>query len=85
MKNIDIGKYRRVRKDVARRLFDNGRIIYLTPSNIAATDSGAWIKPYPINNRAGEDFDDLVNRYEFYNCNYELGYYSNFWINKEEK
>ena len=85
MKDLTIGKYTRVRKDVARRLFNNGRIIYLTPSKVVATDSGAWIKPYPINNRAGEDFDDVVNRFEFYNCCWELGYYASFWINREEK
>ena len=84
MIDVTIGKYKRVRKDVARRLFDQGRIIYLTPSKIAPIDSDPWIKPYPINNRAGENFDDLVNRYEYYNCCYELGYYSNFWINEEE-
>ena len=85
MKDLTIGKYTRIRKDVARRLFDQGRIIYLTPSKIAASDSSMWIKPYPINNRAGENFDDLVNRYEYYNCCYELGYYTNFWLNREEK
>ena len=79
------GQYTRVRKDAARRLFKEGRILYLTPSNIAASDSNVWIKPYPINNRAGENFDDLVNRFEYYNCNYELGYYTNFWINEEEE
>lgn len=85
MRDVTIGKYKRVRKDVARRLFDQGRIIYLTPSKIVATDSGEWIKPYPINNRAGHNFDDVVNNFEFYNCCYELGYYTNFWINREEK
>jgi|LSQX01.2.fsa_nt_gb hypothetical protein len=74
------GKYTRIRKDVARKLFKEGRIIYLTPSNVVANDSSPWIKPYAINNRSGEDFDNLVNRYEDYNCNYELGYYTNFWI-----
>ncbi len=85
MRDLTIGKYKRIRKDVARRLFNNGQIIYLTPSKIAASDSSMWIKPYPINNRAGENFDDLVNRYEYYNCCYELGYYTSFWINREEK
>ena len=77
-------QYTRIRKDVARRLFNQGRIIYLTPSNMAASDSNLWIKPYPINNRAGENFDNLVNRFEYYNCNWKLGYYTNFWINTEE-
>jgi len=78
-------QYTRIRKDVARRLFKEGKTIYLTPSNVAASDSNMWIKPYPINNRAGQDFDSVVNNYKYYNCCYELGYYTNFWINTEEK
>lgn len=85
MRNLDTEKYIRIRKDVARRLFNEGRMIYLTPSNITASDSSPWIKPYAINNRSGKTFDDLVNRYEYYNCNWELGYYTNFWINEEEE
>ena len=85
MRDLSIGKYTRIRKDVARRLFNWGRIIYLTPSNVAASDSNMWIKPYPINNRAGGDFDQIVNNFEYYNCCYELGYYTNFWINEEEE
>lgn len=86
MRNLDSGnKYSRIRKDVARKLFKEGKTIYLTPSNIAASDSNLWIKPYPINsNRQGRDFDSLVNQFEYYNCNWELGYYTNFWINEEE-
>ena len=85
MRNFDTGEYTRIRKDVARRLYKEGRTIYLTPSNIAASDSNPWIKPYPISNRSKRDFDDIVNSFEFYNCCYELGYYSNFWINEEEE
>jgi hypothetical protein len=78
-------QYTRIRKDVARRLFKEGRMIYLTPSNVAANDSNPWIKPYAINNEAGWDFDDIVNNYEYYNSCYELGYYTNFWITEEEE
>jgi hypothetical protein len=85
MRNISVGKYRRIRKDVARRLFKEGRIIYLTPSNVVASDSNMWIKPCAISNRSERDFDDIVNNFEFYNCCYELGYYTNFWINEEEE
>ena len=77
-------QYARIRKDVARRLFNEGKTVYLTPSNIAASDHNLWIKPYAINNRSKEDFDSLINRYEYYNCNYELGYYTNFWINEDD-
>jgi hypothetical protein len=86
MRNLDGGnKYSRIRKDVARRLYSEGRTIYLTPSNIAASDSNLWVKPYPINNRGEKNFDDIVNSFEYYNCNYELGYYTNFWISEEEE
>lgn len=87
MRNLDSGnKYSRVRKDVARKLFKEGKTIYLTPSNVVASDSNMWIKPYPINNQRGlKSFDAVVNEFEYYNCNYyELGYYTNFWINEEE-
>ena len=77
-------QYARIRKDVARRLFNEGKTIYLTPSNVAASDSNPWIKPCAINNRSGEDFDSLINRYEYYNCCYELGYYTNFWLNEDD-
>ena len=77
-------QYTRIRKDVARRLFNEGRTIYLTPSNIAASDTNMWIKPYPINNRDEKDFDLLINQFEYYNCCHKLGYYTNFWINEED-
>ena len=85
MRDLDNGKYTRVRKDVARRLFKEGKTIYLTPSNIAASDSNIWVKPYPVSNRSEENFDNVVNSFEYYNCNREMGYYTNFWIDEEEK
>jgi hypothetical protein len=85
MRDLDTGKHTRVRKDVARRLFNEGRTIYLTQSNFAASDSNIWVKPYPISNRSEKNFDDIVNSFEYYNCNHQLGYYTNFWINEEEE
>ena len=86
MRNLDSGnKYSRVRKDVARKLLKEGKTIYLTPSNVVASDSNLWIKPYPISNqRSLKSFDNIVDEFEYYNCCYKLGYYTNFWINEEE-
>ena len=84
MRNLDVGKYTRVRKDVARRLNGEGKTIYLTPSNVAANDSNFWVNPYPIRSRDENNFDNIIGEFEYYNCNYELGYYTNFWINEEE-
>lgn len=84
MRNLDTKKYKRIRKDVARRLYKEGKTIYLTPSNVQACDSNMWIKPHPIK-EGGKDFDVKVNQFEYYNCNSELGYYTNFWINEEDE
>jgi len=83
MRNLDTGKYTRVRKDVARRLYGEGKTIYLTPSNVVASDSNFWVKSYPISNKDEKNFDNIIDEFECYNCNYELGYYTNFWINEE--
>ena len=89
MKDLDNGKYTRVRKDVARRLYNEGKTIYLTPSNVVASDSNMWIKPLALHitdSHIGKlpTFDQRVNEFEYYNCNHELGYYTNFWIIEEE-
>lgn len=84
MRNLDTGRYERIRKDVARRLYGKGETVYLTPSNVMADDSNLWIKPYPINAESGKNFDNVVTEFEYYNCNKQLGYYTNFWIDRGE-
>lgn len=79
MRNLDIGEYRRIRKNVARKLFNKGRTIYLTPSNVVPSDFSV---PCPITNEGGKNFDIVVSDFESYNCGYELGYYTNFWIKR---
>ena len=103
MRDLDNGEFKRIRKDVARRLYNEGRTIYLTPSNVVAGESNIWVSPYYIayfkihnlffpiritnkdnNLTHNTTFDSRVNSFEYYNCNAELGYYTNFWIKKEE-
>jgi hypothetical protein len=85
MRNLDNGKYTRIRKDVARRLFNEGKTIYLTPSNVVASDSNMWITPIPIGREYGlRCFNCAVSEFGYHNCNHELGYYTNFWIIEEE-
>ncbi len=79
MRNLDIRGYRRIRKNVARKLFNEGRTIYLTPSNVVPSDFSI---PWPINNEDGENFDIIVGDYQSYNCCWELGYYVNFWVKR---
>ena len=88
MKNLDTGNYKRIRKDVARRLYNEGKTVYLTPSNVVASNTNPWVKPCPISKSKWgweRDFDRVVNKFEYYNCNYnELGYYANFWLINEK-
>jgi|LSQX01.3.fsa_nt_gb hypothetical protein len=84
---LDSGKYVQISKSVARRLFNEGRTVYLTPSYITSNKFNLWYKPFPIRNKHGNkyklnDFDNAVIEFEYHNCNH--GYHANFWITKEE-
>lgn len=82
-------KYKKINKTQARKLFYCGHTLYLLPSKVIFvephTETNAWIKPIEIslfNNK--EDFDKLVNYFEYYNCNSELGLYTHFYVSEEE-
>ena len=77
--------YERVDKRVARRLFDEGTTLYLTPCRCAVTSM--------FTVKVGKDwwgveedrtFDSLVNEFEYYNCNAELGRYTMYFVEKGE-
>jgi len=81
MRVIETHIYKRINKRTARSLYNAGHTIYLVPCRIWPNDQGPWIRPYPISKKEGELFDNHVNAYEYYNCNYnELGYYAAFYI-----
>ena len=92
MNQITIGKYTRVSKARARKLYDAGTTIRLCPVKCDPTNEF-----YPMSFDINKDdrfdteplpwelkFDARVNNYEWYNCQYnELGKYSAFYIRKE--
>ena len=88
-----MNKYRRIRKDKARRLYNDGKTVYIVPCNVYPDNSNPWIKPFELKKATidkqyeGYDelkqlysFDSRINNFEYYNCNYELGYYTAFYI-----
>ena len=78
MLQIEINGYRRIRKDEARRLHDDGATIYLLPCKVYPDDNHPWITPYKMDDRP---FEKVVNEFEYYNCNIaELGYYAAYYI-----
>ena len=67
----------RVSKRTARRYYNNGESIILLPvkcySEMFSFETGE-------NRNKVEDFDQMVNEFEYYNCNNECGYYAAFYI-----
>jgi hypothetical protein len=77
---------KRINKRVARGLYNEGIAILVLPNKTNANN--AWNIGMEANKAELEkkeldaDFDRLINAYEHYNCNAELGSYSAFYINE---
>ena len=85
-----MANYKRVNKPTARKIYNLGYDITLLPCKVterALDGSHAWIDPVTINaTRCVYDynrFDRVVNEYEHYNCNAELGYYAHYFVSEE--
>jgi hypothetical protein len=84
----------KIRKTMAKKMYNEGKTIYIVPCKIAPNFNANWVKPYEL--RYTEEmkqrdvdypglafehiFDSQINGFEYYNCNYELGYYTAFYI-----
>jgi hypothetical protein len=81
----------KVNKTKARRLFNEGKTLYFVPCKVYPNYNNPWVRPYDINLERIKDevvfnnFDSIVNNFEYYNCNSELGNYTHFYIEKEEE
>ena len=74
-------KYTRINKTKARRLFYQGKDIYIVPCNVSCDFSNMWILPYKINTTIDFHFDTAINNFEYYNCNdKETGLYPAYYI-----
>ena len=82
MNKIISNEYERVTKTTAKKLYNDGRDIYLSPCKVYPSNENKYMSPYKVDIvTSGMDFDTLVNHYEYYNCNYsELGKTAFFYI-----
>lgn len=75
-----------IAKQRARRLYEQGKTIYLQSCNMMF--DGMWQSACPISHetRAWDEqtFDSIVNEYTYYNCDCERGKYPNFFVKKED-
>lgn len=75
-------KWTRVSKRTARKAYNNGQAVAITPRNIYPFNVWGTTSTY-----AGGDgctpFEDVVNAFEYYNCiNSDTGKYAAFYIVK---
>lgn len=87
MKWSGIGGYRRVSKWIAKKLYDDGEIIYMCPCNLRPGEP--WFPEVRVCLTDGDgatscpvDFDKIVERFAFYNCNNSAGYYPAYYVDK---
>lgn len=70
-----------IQKRTARKLFDEGKTIYLQSCNM--TFDNIWSAPIPIDRRSSgglRTFDGICRDFVYYNCDCERGYYPRFFI-----
>ena len=87
MNKITTAKVQRVSKPSARKLYNKGVEIYITPCKISPENCwgiGSWhTKDLSVD--FDEDFDILVRDFTWYNCQYEdWGRYPAFYVRKED-
>lgn len=71
---------KKIRKDVARKLYNRGDSVYLLPCKVRLDNE--WMRPFKINKESADnrDFEVIVNTFNYYNCNSELGMRPSFYI-----
>lgn len=81
MNNITINHggytFMRINKRTARRHYNNGESIIIVPVK-CYTEVFAFETKENYNKI--RTFDNLVNEFEYYNCNHECGYYAAYYI-----
>ena len=70
---------KQIQKRTARKLFESGETIYLQSSNFHPF--GVWSQCHDIKKdiNNNDSFDSIINAFEYYNCNNEMGLYASFY------
>lgn len=69
----------KVNRKQARKQYNNGGTVYVLPCKTRFEN--AWILPLKMSRKLllNDEFDTVVNCYEYYNCNSETGKYAAFY------
>ena len=78
---------KRVTLTEARKRFESGCYVWMLPCNVRFNNM--WIQPACISSDMeiyeNKSFSDIVNSFEYYNCNNELGKYAKYYVIDIEK
>ena len=69
-------KWHRVDKRVARKAYKAGVVVGLVPCQ--SSICSMWVSQIDISNDV--DFDMIVNEFEYYNCNSEMGKRAAYYV-----
>jgi hypothetical protein len=76
MNQVQTGKYKRVTKSAAQKIWVDGGLLVVAACKMdPETVFGFEIS----DNREPDQWDAVVNAFRFYNCSYETGYYPAFY------
>lgn len=82
MRKFETNGFVKINKTKARKLFNEGKEIHLLPCKVCFGTMWLGEGSAISNKRLISSFDAIVNEYEFYNCNNELGKYAAYYIKK---
>lgn len=68
--------YQKIDKRAARKLYDNNQPVFIIPCK--CSPGAMWLTGFEMV-KEDQTFDQFVNAFTYYNCNYELGYYPAFY------
>ena len=69
---------KKIRKNTARKLYNMGKSIIILPCK--CRPGSMWLHGFEIKKTAPQnDFDRLINEFEYYNCNAETGRYTAYY------
>ena len=68
----------KINKSTARKLFDSKKPVVIIPCK--CHPESVWFTGFEMENDGSRTFDQFVNEFTYYNCNYELGRYPAFYV-----
>lgn len=68
----------RVSKKAAEKAYNAGKTVLLAPVN--ANMNYIFFPGVYVDNTGEEGFNRIINGFEYYNCNSELGHYTKYFI-----